>query len=325
MSSPVPDPPAPVDDIVLWRYLPHGYFEKLLDPRPALHDWDIVSDGDAYPASWSSFGSLWFAGPDLYRRKDIELGGDPREGTFPTFNLDDEEVCRLGAERMGLNPEEAAERKVKYNTLNHDWIRGTKSLLTRLCGVTCWHHNTDENPSMWLGYVGDEPGVVVKTTMNNLEKSIINQPIVVHERATVSSEVQAGSKFLRAIRIASPTFAFAKYIDFGEVFEPNDGYRAVLRLKGNGFRHQNEVRGIARSPFLEDMSNNRLASLLEADVAAYLLKSPGFNLSVNLEMLLGVVRVSPKAGDNYLKQVQELVAAKGLRGLQVRHSEAGHP
>jgi hypothetical protein len=321
MSSIFPDPSAPTDDTILWRYLPHGNFKRLLDPRPALLDWGILLESDPCPASWNGFGSLWFAGPDLYRMKDEESGGDPREGTFPTFNLDDDEVCRLGAERMGLKPEDAQERKRKYVEWNPEWIRGQKQLMTRLCGVTCWHHNTTESFWMWCGYVGNGPGVVVKTTMKALEESIYNQPLIVHQRATASSEVQASTRFKQAIDIAWPRFAHTKYIDFDEVFEPDDGYIGVLRLKGGGFRHENEVRGIARSPNLEDRSNERLASLSETHVSGYLTKSPGFNLSVDLETLLGEVRVSPEADDSCLEDVRERLAAKGLSSILVRHSE----
>ena len=135
--------------------------------------------------------------------------------------------------------------------------------MTRLCGVTCWRRNTTENYRLWCRYVGDGPGVVVKTTMKTLAESIYNQPLVVHQRATASSEVQASSRFKWSTDIACPRFLHANYIDFDEVFEPDDGYRGVLRLKGEGFRHENEVRGIniARSPNLEDKSDQRLASL----------------------------------------------------------------
>ena len=120
-----------------------------------------------------------------------------------------------------------------------------------------------------------------------------------------------------------PRFLHANYIDFDEVFEPDDGYRGVLRLKGEGFRHENEVRGIniARSPNLEDKSDQRLASLSETYVIELLSKSPGFNLSVNLATLLGEIRLSPGADDSYVQEVRELLAAKGLSWILVRRSE----
>ncbi len=321
MPSLVRDQSRPSDDTVLWRYLPHGNFKRLLDPRPALSDWGILPDSAPYPASWNSFGSLWFAGPDLYRNKDKELGGDPREGTFPTFNIDDDEICRMGAEQMGLAPREAEERKRKYMAWNHDWLRGQGQLMTRLCGVTCWHHNTKESDEMWSGYAGGGPGVVVKTTMRRLEESLRNQAVVVHERAANAAEVQAGQKFNQAVRIASPFFTHAKYIDLDEVFEPDDGYRAILRLKGDGFRHEDEVRGIARSPGLEDRSNERLSCLSNTEIDDYLTKSPGFNLSVNLETLLEELRVSPDSADSYLDDVLLLLARKGLNSIPISRSE----
>ena len=164
---------------------------------------------------------------------------------------------------------------------------------------------------------------MVKTTMKTLAESIYNQPLVVHQRATASSEVQASSRFKWSTDIACPRFLHANYIDFDEVFEPDDGYRGVLRLKGEGFRHENEVRGIniARSPNLEDKSDQRLASLSETYVIELLSKSPGFNLSVNLATLLGEIRLSPGADDSYVQEVRELLAAKGLSWILVRRSE----
>lgn len=293
----------------------------MLDASPALKDWGILPDSVPYPASWNSFGSLWFAGPDLYRKKDKALGGDPREGTFPIFNLDDDEICRVGAERMRLTPKEAEERKQKYMEWNHNWLRGEGQLMTRLCGVTCWYNDTQECDKMWSGYVGANPGVVVKTTMKRLEESLRNQAVVVHDRAGTSSEVQAGMKFNQALRIASPLFTHAKYINLDEVFEADDGYRAILRLKGDGFRHENEVRGIARSPRLEDRSNERLSSLSKSEVDGYLETSPGFNLSVNLDTLLEEVRVSPGSPDSYLDEVRELLAQTGLKSVVICRSD----
>lgn len=323
MSSILPDPDEPAAEDILWRYLPHANFERLLKSRPSLSTWGILSDTDPCPDSWRSFGSLWFAGPDLYRMKDLTQGGDPREGTFPAFNLVDEEVCRHGAGRMGLDPEgeEAKRRCQAYLRRNNDWFRGQKRLMTRLCGVTCWHHNMSENPDMWRAYVPGGMGVVVRNTMLGLAKSVLDQTLIVHERATNPSEVRAASKFREALQVANLKFARAKYVDLDDTFEPLDGFRDILRLKGEGFRHENELRGIARSPFLADRSNKRLASLSEVEVNDSLKRAPGFNMSVNLETLLAEVRVSPGAGDTYLEKVRGLMATKGLTLDRVRLSE----
>lgn len=145
----------------------------------------ILSNADPCPPAWQTLGSLWFAGPDLYRKKDVAQGGDPREGTFP-LELTHEEICRIGAEKMGLSPEEAEKKKEKYFALNPAKISDSKKLRTRLCGVTCWHHNTNEDKRMWQDYVGDK-GVVILTTMAKLQASLETVWETVQDQAKTNS------------------------------------------------------------------------------------------------------------------------------------------
>jgi hypothetical protein len=325
MSSPTPDSPAPADETVVWRYLPHGNFERLLDPLPALRNWGIVTEEAPCPMEWQSFGSLWFAGPDLYRKKDVEKGGDPREGTFPALDLTDDEICRIGAARLGLSHEEAEKRKEMYLALNPAWIRERKKVLTRLCGVTCWHHNLNENMRMWRDYVGDK-GVVILSTMAKLQPSLDTVWETVRERATTVAENGFITKFTKVLHVARLRFVHAKYIDMDNNQEDDDGYINVLRFKGEGFRHENEVRGIARSPFFADTTDNRL-NTVTAEESDELLKAMrgGFNMSVELDKLIDEVRVHPGADDAYIAEIRGLLEAKGLSQVQVRRSELDSP
>ena len=314
------DPLAPTDDTILWRYLPDGNLRRLLDPHSALRSWGIIGESEPCPIAWQSFGSLWFAGPDLYRNKDVKKGGDPREGTFPAHNLTDEEICRIKAEQMGLNPDEAQQRDKAFLALSPS-IRERKKTLTRLCGVTCWHQNSHENARMWKDYVGAK-GVVVLSTMAKLQSSIDMVCLTAHDRATLPDEVQASSKLNNAVRVSKLRFVYAKYIDMDDNSEDDDGYINVLRFKGKGFRHENEVRGIARSSFFIDIPDNKLNAVTSKDADNFLHSTKGgFNMCVDIEHMIDEVRVHPGAEKSYLEEIRDLFAAKSLCQVRVRRAD----
>src|SRR5690606_28557264 len=134
-------------DTVIWRYMRNWQFEKLLDPRPAYLDWemDISEQGPEgitrrFPLPTQ--GSLWFASPDAY------LESDDKEGTFSALNCSDEEYCRLMAEHLHLEAEEAQRREDRFLGRNTEAVRQMIRAAARLCGVSCWHQNGMESARM---------------------------------------------------------------------------------------------------------------------------------------------------------------------------------
>ena len=169
---------APKDEAVIWRYMKNWQFEKLLDPYAAYKDWGIDfyghgSQGQKRRLPLPQRGSLWFSLPDAY------LESDDKEGTFPALNCSDEDYCRLMAEHLNLDPEEAERRKQRYLSQNTEDVRLMIRAAARLCGVSCWHQDKEDKESvkMWKKFVPDGNGVVIKTTVADMEKSITHIPL----------------------------------------------------------------------------------------------------------------------------------------------------
>ena len=309
---------SPKDGTVIWRYMKNWQFEKLLDPRHAYLDWgmDICERGSQgfkrrFPLP--SQGSLWFALPDAY------LASDDKEGTFPALNCSDEDYCRLMAEYLHLEPEEAQRRKERFLARNTEGIRQMIRAAARLCGVSCWHENTPESAKMWSGFVPDGLGVTVKSTVGDLLESLTYVPAFPNRKA-------------------KPKVCAIRYVDLTTHFEPLDGCYGLLGLKCSCWKHEDEVRMIAKSPLLANTDTSQSAIPTDADyevLAGYLNSaadklltqnrrdgSPlGFNLATDLSRLIAEIHVHPLACDSCVETIARRVRERGLDGDRVRRSE----
>lgn len=277
------------DDQPLMRYFTHDKFLRLLDPSPSFMAWQFLDPQTVGRVLWKApprkeYGSLWMAYPQGFKDKD--------EGTFPALNADDETYCAAMARQRGLSDAEAEERKRVFLTRNPERIRKGVRACTRLCGVSCWYQDSTECEQMWREYVPDGKGVVVKTTLKRFEESLA-----------------AGSSYGAS---AKPMFATINYVDLDKFFLAVDGYYHLLTLKGEGWKHEREVRLIAKSPHLVRLLAGNNAPTPEQIEAQVTLAGPGFNFPIDVHHLAVEIRVHPFSPAEYIEEVRTVVTAKGV-------------
>lgn len=287
------------DEQPLMRYLTHDKFMRLLDPHPAVDIWrflDSPPNGTVvYKASTPpEYGSIWMALPHTF--------SDENEGMCPALNADDESFCEEAARHLSLSPEEAADRKQKFISRNPAAIRDGIRARTQLCGVSCWYQDSQESERMWSEYVPDGRGVIVKTTLKQFEDAL----------AWTTPQYNKSSK---------PMFATINYVDRDNFFLVNDGYYHLLAIKGDGFKHEREVRLIAKSPSLVQATTKNASLSTDCIAAIVPTAGKGFNLLIDLKRLVNEVRIHPSADQEYLESIQNEVARKGLAPDVVKRSE----
>jgi hypothetical protein len=157
---------------------------------------------------------------------------------------------------------------------------------------------------MWEEYVGESHGVVFLTTLKKFEDAL----------GYVSPNT--------GNRAACPKFATVDYVDRERFFLAQEGYYHLLGIKGEGdFKHEREVRLIAKSPELVWATANGASPPLDEIEAVAAAAANGFNLLIDLSQLISEVRVCPGATEKYLEEIRSLVAAKGVSREVVQRSE----
>lgn len=287
------------DEQPLMRYLAHDKFIRLLNPQPAFDVWQFLDPPPKGTAIWKAptpaeYGSIWMASPNTF--------SDKEEGMFPALNASDESFCDEAARHLGLSPEEAADRKQKFLARNPAAIRAGIRARTQLCGVSCWYQDSEESEWMWNEYVPDGRGVIVKTTLNQFNEAL-------------------GSATPQYNKSAKPMFATINYVDRDGFFLYNDGFYHLLTIKGDGFKHEREVRLIAKSPSLVQATANHISPSQDEMNALLETAGKGFNLLIDLKRLVNEIRVHPSANADFIKAIQNDVAAKGISPEVVKTSE----
>lgn len=217
------------DQQPLMRYFTHDKLLKLLDPTPALETWKFLDPPIKGTVIYQAptppeYGALWMSLPHMFR--------DKGEGTFPALNADDNAYCDAMAALLKLDPVEAQRKKQEFLSRESSDFRAAVRCRAQLCGVSCWYQDSVESEQMWQEYVPGGRGVIVKTTLGGLDAALgYVTPQVYNQKSR-------------------PLFATINYIDRDHFFAAQDGYYHLLALKGEGYKHEREVRLIAQSPGL---------------------------------------------------------------------------
>lgn len=291
------------DDQPLMRFLSEDKFRRLLDPAPAYSSWSFLrpeQPGTVHHALTN--GSLWMARPDTFT--------DKTEGLFPALNADPEWYCQEVARRHNLGPDEAEQHRVRFLGQHPQEVRANIRARAGLCGVSCWYQHSEESGQMWKDYVGEGNGVAVLTTIKRFEDGL--------------AYVSPGD----GSRESKPKLVTVDYVDKDRHFLEEDGYYDLLSIKSvkdykseKNYKSEREVRLIGKSPELVRLKMSEAPPPL-AEVEALAESSPkGFNLLIDLARLVGEIRVSPTANQDYLDEARRLIAAKGLSPDVVRWSE----
>lgn len=287
------------DDQPLMRYLTHDKFLRLLNPQPAVDVWQFLDPPTKGTVIWKAptpieYGALWMALPNTFT--------DKAEGMFPALNASDESFCEEAARHFGLSPEEATNRKEQFLAKNPAGIRDGIRARTQLCGVSCWYQDSQESDRMWEEYVSDGCGVIVKTSLKQFDEAL-------------------GWTTPQYNKSARPMFSTINYVDRENFFLVNDGYYHLLSIKGEDFKHEREVRLIAKSPELVRATANHANPSLDEITALAASAGKGFNVLIDLKRLVTEIRVHPKSNPDYIALIQKEVEKKGLSPEIVKPSE----
>ena len=287
-TSTVTEPQIPTSDQIVWRYMEDWKFANLLSPLSGRHQ----------P------GQMWFSYPYSF--------DDDDEGTLPTPNTVPEEYCDRMAELLGLNDEEAEAHKVRFLNADTQTVRDCITALAGLCGVSCWHDNSDINSGMWE-FLNGQPGVAIKSSVETFEKALSECP---------------GTSIKRRGDLASTCVA---YVDYSQYFIQFDGYRNILAFVERGWSHEKELRFVLRTddvkaslidpvvrsqPATSEERQEYFQGVLTSANERYRTMRrndpKGLNIPLKLDGLMQSVVVSPGAGSAYLDTVCRLMEAAGL-------------
>lgn len=321
MSYAKREPFVPSPDTVIWRYMDALKFEDLLKTFDEHPKWQLDT-GVGQTVYLNEPGRLWFSHPYSFE--------DDKEGCYPDANQDPYAYFDRMAERDGLSPEEAAERKARCLANDVAPLHDCIFFMAQMHGISCWHANDRESAAMWRDFVSTRNGVAICSTCKDVERSLLN--------ACASPARQA-----------KPRLCAPGYVDYTKYCLPQAGYSGLLSIVQEIHSHENEVRFFAKSPQLAAIPTTfsvpipltpdtwpDLKEKFQAKVpdfvkecnkkskSAYLAlrqaDPKGFRLPVSLDDLIVEVVVKPGCETNYENAVRELLNNVGLTGKRVRRS-----
>ena len=169
----------------------------------------------------------------------------------------------------------------------------------------CWHQNQEESMAMWEKYQMRNSGIAIKTTMQNLKKSL-------------SDELDV---FIGQIRYSSPETYETKYIfDYlsANLSDGNSIYFPYF-YKRKAFEYEHEVRLIIDTRLLVDdyfnkhVGNIPIETLLQIGFPE--IWKTGVSLKVDVEPLIGEtgeIIISPYTEDWVTEAVRSVVRQYGF-------------
>lgn len=168
-----------------------------------------------------------------------------------------------------------------------DFIRKTESFatkafqeLTRLVKISCWHQNDFESAAMWELYLRDGKGVVIRSTVERLARSI--------GEYRIQPQFGAENIWLGAV----------KYIDFDrDQLKP--GMLDRFFFKRKSFCHENEFRAAI--------------SLRLAEEHGVQVPEDGVFVPVDLVQLIEEIRIAPQLDQSFAEEIKRVLKKHGLK------------
>ena len=161
--------------------------------------------------------------------------------------------------------------------------------------MSCWSASMDESLPMWKSYTDDAAGVVLRSDVESMRKSLGNQD---HDNV-----------FLGVVRYVETRVPLSRVID-GASYQV---FSDALFYKDSAFSYEREVRLVSRS-FVDKPGRSYLDKLNTAPIR----RTQG--VPVDLHALIHEVRVSPFAEPWLRDAVRGLMDAFGLKDKPVRDS-----
>ena len=161
--------------------------------------------------------------------------------------------------------------------------------------MSCWSASADESLPMWKSYTDDAAGVVLRSDINSMRKSLGNQD---HDNV-----------FLGVVRYVKNRVPLSRVID-GDQYQV---FSDALFYKDSAFNYEREVRLVSRA-FVDKPTPSYLDKLNTAPTQ----RTQG--VLVDLHDLIHEVRVTPFAEPWLRDAVRGLMDAFGFNGKPVRDS-----
>lgn len=161
--------------------------------------------------------------------------------------------------------------------------------------ITCWHESEYESEAMWKLYAKTGEGVAIQTTFARLRDSFANTPETVN-------------------------IGRVKYIDFDHDDVPRDFSKNIydrFMYKRKSFEHEKEVRALYFDGFsYVEWGQTRK----EEENKQYKRDNAGTYISVDLDILIEKIYVSPLAGKWYLDVIKQVCGFYGISEERITQS-----
>jgi hypothetical protein len=250
-------------DTVIWRYLTLKKFVSLIE-----------------------LGAVWFAKLGIF--EDVEEGMTPE--------LTRQQLKRQHRKMEEWFPDE--ERKSQVRRFVEDNEQYGRDLIV----ASCWFIGEHESKDMWTEYAKDGEGIVIKSTVGALTRSLVQ---------SLKNKWWIGK---------------VAYVDLSthDGVNPYEGHQAHLRafLKGLKYSRERELRVATMNFVAPGCLNPDGSPQNEKQRKGFIDASngPGIYVQANLSTLIDEVRTAPGASDSHRATIELLTSKAGLQ-ISIARSE----
>ena len=192
-------------------------------------------------------------------------------------------------------PRDEGDRLQQAERLGHEMLRK----IARTALISCWAESNHESSLMWGSYAGAE-GVAVRTTFQNLQKSI-------------------GS-----VEELPVTFGQVEYVDYRRKEVPRFGW-APLFHKRMEYRGEGEVRAVLPGPPFQASDLQLHPGVPDIPLDPDVAKQRGRYVTVNLEILVKEVVLPPHAKPWFAQAVKWVMHGSSIRPRVTRSAIESPP
>ncbi|MGA2263882.1 MAG: hypothetical protein ABSH28_20920 [Acidobacteriota bacterium] len=158
--------------------------------------------------------------------------------------------------------------------------------------INCWHMNEHESSAMWRIYLKTDEGIAIRSTFQRLTECFLNYPRCIH-------------------------IGKVKYIDYSTEGFPDMNFLAPFMYKRKSFAHEQEIRALIH----EIPEKDSLPQYHTGDPVW----EHGLGISVDLDVLISEVRISPKAPAWFAELVKAVTQKYSLDRQVIQSSLSGDP
>lgn len=225
---------------------------------------------------------------------------DPFEGEYPKKNLrklqDKKQFIKL--------PSECSKKPWEYR----------KKFLENVC-INCWHANNTENASMWKVYLSSNDGIAIKSTIQNIKNAFNsnNQDVVFIGNINYNDydfndiEMNYNAYLQDIVDLTNEEKKSNKKLSDADILNKlAKHYYPLIMSKRKEFEYGKEIRLV--SPIHQKTKEKRV-------------KNAGKFVSVDLDILIDEIIVSPSSQQWYVDLVKDVVKSYNLGNKKTYQSK----